>query len=80
MPAAAGCADHCVRAVEPHARHLPLGGDGASERAARLGGAVPRAAADAGSAHPRGEQVSLFKKNCCCCFYFLFIYLKLNFI
>lgn len=52
MPTPPGRADHCGRAVEPHAKHLPQCGDGPCQREARLGGPVPGAAADDGSAHP----------------------------
>lgn len=43
--------------MESHAQQLPQGGDREGERAPWLGGAVPRAPANDGTPHPRGEQV-----------------------
>lgn len=51
VPAPPGRADHCGRAVEPHAQHLPQRGDGPGQREARLGAPVPGPAADDGGVH-----------------------------
>ena len=59
MSAPSGRPDHQRSAVEPHAQHLPEGGNSQSERATRLGGAVCGAPADVGCSHTRGEPVQM---------------------
>lgn len=71
MPTTTGCADHCGRALEQDAEHLPQRGDCAGQREARLGGPVSGTPADDGCTYTRGEQVCsedvMFRLRACTC-------------